>query len=141
MSTNRSKTVERSSLAARTLSPDEMQEVKAAAKSRSYGAAAMRHAADEVLLTNSAVVAQALVDSAIEGHMMAARLLYLIANDELTMTAEEIRKRKSLAALWRAELDFEAEMKQLGAETQDGSHEPEFSGTTIDAPKAEITAC
>lgn len=63
---------------------------------------------------------------------MAARLLYLIAHDRLMMTAEEIRKRKSLAAMLLAEEQFQAELKE-DAENAGCTLDPAFDGVTIDA--------
>lgn len=89
------------------------------------GADAMRVAADKALLDNSEGIATGLVNSAKDGHMMAARLLYMIANDQVRMTAAEIKQARSLAAEWAAERKWLSDVRQKIAETPDANPEPE----------------
>ena len=96
----------------------------------------MRAAADKALQDHCTGIANGLAIAAEAGHMMAARLLYLIANDLLMMTAEDIRKRKSLAAMLLGETQFQSELME-DAENAGRTLDPAFKGVTIDA-KAEF---
>ncbi|HVZ83544.1 MAG TPA: hypothetical protein VG893_07690 [Terracidiphilus sp.] len=89
------------------------------------GADVMRDAADKALRDNSTGIANGLVQSAKEGHMMAARLLYMIANDQVRMTAAEVKKARSLAAEWAAEREWLGNMQKPLAQAPDSSPEPE----------------
>ena len=85
----------------------------------------MRVAVDAALKQNSIEIAQALVDSCLGGHMMAGRLLYMIAVDKVKLTAEEIKQTRSLALKWAEEDEWTPEASERIAETTAGSLEPE----------------
>ncbi len=89
------------------------------------GADAMRDAADQALKTSSTLIAGGLVKSATAGHMMAARLLYMIANDQVRMTAAEIKQARSLAAEWATEQKWLSDVRQKTAEIPDTGPKPE----------------
>jgi hypothetical protein len=89
------------------------------------GADVMRDAADKALQENSEGIATGLVNSAKEGHMMAARLLYMIANDQVRMTAAEIKKARSLAAEWATERQWLSNMRKPLAEVANAGSESE----------------
>jgi hypothetical protein len=89
------------------------------------GADAMRDAANRQLLEDCNEIVKGLSASAQKGRIMAARLLYLIACERMRITAEELKKRKSLAAEWEAEEEWRAEMQTDRGETGSGCLEPE----------------
>lgn len=85
----------------------------------------MRDAVEKVLKTDCDKLARALADSCITGHMMAGRLLYMIATDKAKLTAEEIKQTHSLALQWAEEEEWTPEASEQIAETTAGGFEPE----------------
>lgn len=81
------------------------------------GADAMRAAVEAQLLTQSVEIAQALVKSCLAGHMMAGRLLYLIAVDKIKVTAEEARKERCLANQWLPEPEWMSNSDELSSDS------------------------
>ncbi|HZB89117.1 MAG TPA: hypothetical protein VE291_10695 [Terracidiphilus sp.] len=107
-------------------SDSSQEEAQATASSnKRNGADAMRDAADKALKKSSDEIATGLVESAKTGHMMSARLLYMIANDQVRMTAAEIKRARSLAAEWAAERKWLSSVQQQPAETPNGTPAPE----------------
>lgn len=89
------------------------------------GAETMRNSADKALQTFSKKICDALVDKATTGHMLAARLLYLIAIDQLKGKPADLGKALLMANEWAAEKKWLEEVTEQTAETTNGSREPE----------------
>lgn len=89
------------------------------------GAEALRRAADQTLQEYCTKITKGLADSAEKGHSMSARLLYNLATDKVKMTAAEVERRKSMAAILADNPDWDAELDEDSAEIFFGSREPE----------------
>ena len=85
----------------------------------------MRNSADKALQKFSKEICDALVDKATSGHMLAARLLYLISIDQLKSKAVDLGQALLKAEEWAAEKQWLAEVTEPIAETTNGIREPE----------------
>jgi len=89
------------------------------------GAEAMRQSADRVLKESSDKICKALLECAIRGRLMAARLLYLIAVDQFKGKAVDLNRALLVAEEWAADKQWLAEVTKPPAETTNCDCEPE----------------
>jgi len=95
-------------------------------QTRGRGAQEMRDAADMFLDEKCVEIAEALVNSAIAGHIQSARFLFALADGQRAITDGEMKRQlSSLAIVLDADPQWVSERSEETAELGSGGPEPE----------------